>query len=175
MTLSYKENMFTIQMASDQGLINNRSQYVYRLEGFSDKWMKTEIGNPNISFAGLAPGTYKLVVKLLDDCNQIGAEESCMEIVINPPFWRTWWAYLIYIMLAGVLLWMLHRREVKKLRLEKIKMVAETEKHTSPRRSISFDTTVLLPAPDGPESTSSFPLLICFLSCLFPAAVDPLG
>ena len=139
MTLSYKENMFTIQMASDQGLINNRSQYVYRLEGFSDKWMKTEIGNPNISFAGLAPGTYKLVVKLLDDCNQIGAEESCMEIVINPPFWRTWWAYLIYIMLAGVLLWMLHRREVKKLRLEKIKMVAETEKRKRREAASAYD------------------------------------
>lgn len=127
-TLSYKENMFTVQMASDQGLINNRSQYVYRLEGFSDKWMKTDVGNPNISFAGLAPGTYTLAVKLLDDCNQMGVEESCMEIVINPPFWRTWWAYLLYFIIVGVLFWMIHRREVKKLRLEKIKMEAETEK-----------------------------------------------
>ena len=42
-------------------------------------------------------------------------------------------------MLAGVLLWMLHRREVKKLRLEKIKMVAETEKRKRREAASAYD------------------------------------
>lgn len=128
LTLKYNENQFTIQMASDQGLIDNRSQYVYRLDGFSDKWMKTEAGNPNISLTGLAPGSYTLVVKLLDDRNQMGKEESRLEIVIEPPFWGTWWAYIIYIAIAVGLIRLWHLRAIRKLRLEKLKMETEAEK-----------------------------------------------
>ena len=126
--LKYDENQFTIQMASDQGLIDSRSQYVYKIEGFSDKWMKTEVGNPNISLMGLEPGNYTLVVKLLDERNQMGKDESRLEIVVTPPFWKTWWAYLIYISLAIVAFRMWHLRATRKLRLEKIKMEAEVEK-----------------------------------------------
>ena len=126
--LRHDDNLFSIQMASDQGLISNRSQYVYRLEGFSDKWMKTEPDNPNITFAGLSPGSYTLVVKLLDDCNQMGTEESTLEIVIRPPFWQTWWAYLFYLAVIVALAHYVHMRSTRKLRLEKMKMEQENEK-----------------------------------------------
>lgn len=128
LTLRYNENQFTIQMASDQGLIGNRSQYVYMIEGFSDKWMKTEAGNPNISLTGLAPGSYTLVVKLLDDRNQMGQVESRLDIVITPPFWGTWWAYVFYILLAVGLINLWHKRTIRKLHLEKLKMEAEVGK-----------------------------------------------
>ncbi|MGN0280962.1 MAG: two-component regulator propeller domain-containing protein [Prevotella sp.] len=127
LTLRYDENQFSIQMASDQGIIGNRSQYVYLLEGFSNKWMKTEAGNPNISLTGLAPGNYTLVVKLLDERNQMGLEESRLEIVIKPPFWNTWWAYLIYIAIAITFIRMWHQHAIRKLRLEKMKMEAKEE------------------------------------------------
>lgn len=126
--LRHDDNLFSIQMASDQGLINNRSQYVYRLEGFSDKWMKTDPDNPDITFAGLSPGSYKLVVKLLDDCNQMGTEESSLDIVIRPPFWMTWWAYLLYLAVIAALARYVHLRSTRKLRLEKMKMEQENEK-----------------------------------------------
>ena len=126
--LRYNDNHFTIQMASDQGLIANRSQYVYKIEGFSDKWMKTEAGNPNISLMGLEPGNYTLVVKLLDDRNQMGKEESRLDIVVTPPFWRTWWAYVIYIALATGMALLWHKRTIRKLRLDKLKMEADAEK-----------------------------------------------
>ena len=126
--LRHDDNLFSIQMASDQGLINNRSQYVYRLEGFSDKWMKTDPDNPDITFAGLSPGSYKLVVKLLDDCNQMGTEESSLDIVIRPPFWMTWWAYLLYLAVIAALARYVHLRSTRKLRLENMKMEQENEK-----------------------------------------------
>ena len=126
--LNHNENQFSIQMASDQGLINNSSRYVYCLEGFSDIWMKTEAGNPNIAFTGLAPGKYTLVVKLLDDRNQMGSHESRLEIVIHPPFWSTWWAYVIYLAIASAAIRYWHLRSIRKLRLEKIKMEKEAEK-----------------------------------------------
>lgn len=137
--LKHNENQFTIQMASDQGLIKNRSQYVYRLDGFSDKWMKTEAGNPNISFTGLSSGKYTLVVKLLDDRNQMGVDESRLEIVVRPPFWATWWAYIIYAIVVAVLVRMWHHRETKKLRLEKLKMEKEEEMRKRREAKTAYD------------------------------------
>ena len=41
-----------------------------------------------------------------------------MEIRIAPPFWRTWWAYLIYFLLLTAAVWYLLRNYKHKLQLE---------------------------------------------------------
>ena len=44
--LKYEQNQFTIHMASDNGGINNATRFVYQLEGFNDKWIKSSANNP---------------------------------------------------------------------------------------------------------------------------------
>ena len=51
LTLRYYENQFTIQLATDKGEIHNPSRFIYMLEGFSDRWIKTEEQDPNITLA----------------------------------------------------------------------------------------------------------------------------
>ena len=103
--LRYSENQFTIQLGSTSGEVRNPARFVYKLEGFSDKWIKTEQVNPNITYMSLPSGSYTLCVRMLNDDGSMGEEESRLEIVIRPPFYRTWWAIMCYVLLAVGLAW----------------------------------------------------------------------
>lgn len=130
LVLHSRESQFTIQMGTDQGIADNNVQFVYRLEGLSDNWITTAPGNPNISFTGLPSGTYTLVVKISGEEGEHAAE-SRLEIVIEPPLYATWWAYLIYVLIALLLLRLWVRHEQKKLNFERMKMQKEAERQQS--------------------------------------------
>ena len=51
-TLRFSDQ-FTIQLASDAGVVGNEKRFVYKLEGFNDNWVKTSELNPNITYNSL--------------------------------------------------------------------------------------------------------------------------
>ncbi len=103
-TLNYNDQ-FTIQLASDAGNIANGKRFVYRLEGFNDHWVKSSEQYPNITYNSLSPGSYTLYVRMLNDDGTYGEEESTMHITIRPPFWRSWWAFVFYLLLLVLGIW----------------------------------------------------------------------
>ncbi len=93
-SLSYDENQFTIHMASDNGGVNNSTRFVYQLNGFNDKWIKTTVNNPDITFMSLPSGNYTLCVRMLKDDGTMGDVESRLYISIATPWYRSWWVWL---------------------------------------------------------------------------------
>ena len=104
--LKYSQNQFTIHMASDNGGINNATRFVYQLEGFNDKWIKSSANNPDITYMSLPPGSYTLCVRMLKDDGTMGEVESRLDITIDAPWYRSWWAIAGYV-LSVVVLWFL--------------------------------------------------------------------
>lgn len=102
-SLKYHENQFTILMASDNGGVNNKTRFAYRLKGFNDIWIKTSIGQADITYMGLPPGSYTLCVKILHDDGTMDEEESELSIEILSPWYRTWWAWVLYALLIGLM------------------------------------------------------------------------
>ena len=100
LTLPFGEQ-FTIQLASDAGIVNNGKRFVYRLEGFNENWIKTSELNPNITYNSLRAGSYTLYVRMLNDDGTLGEEEASMDITIRPPLWRTRWMILLYMLLIA--------------------------------------------------------------------------
>lgn len=100
-SLSYDQNQFTIHMASDNGGVNNSTRFVYQLEGFNDKWIKTAVNNPDITYMSLPSGDYTLCVRMLKDDGTMGEVESRLDISIGSPWYRSWWAWLCYILIIG--------------------------------------------------------------------------
>ncbi|WP_162817882.1 two-component regulator propeller domain-containing protein [Niabella yanshanensis] len=99
--LSYDQNIFTVGFALLNYLKPEKNKYAYQLKGFDEQW--TETDNPSATYMNLKPGKYILAVKGANN-DGIWSEVKELSIVVLPPFWRTWWAYLIYILLfAGVL------------------------------------------------------------------------
>ncbi|AEA43075.1 sensor histidine kinase [Fluviicola taffensis] len=67
--------------------------FQYWLEGESDKWSPPTL-NPTIILSNLDAGDYILRIRAISGTKKISNLLS-FNITITPPFWRTWWFYLI--------------------------------------------------------------------------------
>ena len=81
------------------------------------KWY--DIGNDHdVVFRGLSPGHYTFVLRAkLRNQDWDQAKETQLAIIITPPFWRTWWAYIIYTLLAVAVTIYLFKSYKRKLTL----------------------------------------------------------
>ena len=118
LVLRYYESQFTIQLATDKGEMHNTSRFIYQLEGFSDKWIKTEENDPNITYMSLHHGSYVLHVRMLNEDGTMGQNEAILNITITPPLLRNRWLMVIFlsIIALGIFLW---RRMFLKQQAEK--------------------------------------------------------
>lgn len=79
--------------------VNARSvQYTYRVD--DGAWQRLEAGNNNITFVNLHKGIYDIEVKATDADGFFRDETLRICLDRRPAIWETWWAYLIYIILA---------------------------------------------------------------------------
>ena len=101
--LRYGENQFTIHMASDNGGVNNATRFIYQLKGFNDKWIKTTAVNPDISYMSLPSGSYTLCVRMLKDDGTMGEQESELDIIIESPWYLSWWAWALYVLVLALM------------------------------------------------------------------------
>lgn len=112
----YKQNIFSVSFASDNYNLPEKTQYMYKLEGFSNDWLTLPLGVHNVTFTNLAPGRYVLRVKAINSDGYVGIKEATLGIVVNPPFWMSWWAYLLYTIGLVVVLFLARYRMLKRER-----------------------------------------------------------
>ncbi len=97
--LPYDLASFSISIASPNYGATGSVELMYRLEPVDSGWLR--LTDSNVSFTNLAPGHYKLQVKVRQNNTEKISE---LAIVILPPWWQTWWAYTIYALLAVAVL-----------------------------------------------------------------------
>lgn len=81
---------------------NNTKQckYAYLLEGYNEKWHTVSPNIRQATFENLPSGTYHLRIKAADSRGRWSELPYKIEIRILPPWYASWWAYLIYIGIA---------------------------------------------------------------------------
>jgi signal transduction histidine kinase/ligand-binding sensor domain-containing protein/DNA-binding response OmpR family regulator len=97
--LHYYENVFTLEFASPGFIHPEKNTYLYKLEGFDKEWIKTKSDNRKVTYTNLDPGTYYFKVKVFNNDGIYSDKELSVKIVILPPFWKTKFAYIIYIII----------------------------------------------------------------------------
>lgn len=112
----YKQNIFSVSFASDNYNLPEKTQYMYKLEGFNNDWLTLPLGVHNVTFTNLAPGKYVLRVKAINSDGYVGIKEATLGIVVNPPFWMSWWAYLLYAVGWVIVLFLARYRMLKRER-----------------------------------------------------------
>ena len=112
----YKQNIFSASFASDNYNLPEKTQYMYKLEGFNNDWLTLPLGVHNVTFTNLAPGKYVLRVKAINSDGYVGMKEATLGIVVNPPFWMSWWAYLLYTIGLVVVFFLARYRMLKRER-----------------------------------------------------------
>lgn len=121
--LKSHQSMFSIEFATSNFIPANRDEIIYKLEGFSETWNKAY--HNNITYTNLNPGRYTLVVRSKQ--NDVG--EAKIAIVILPPWYKSWWAYLIYLTVIGSLSVYLVRSYKSRIKLRE--SLRYEQKHTA--------------------------------------------
>jgi len=141
--LKYKQNVFSIDFASDNFVLPEKMKYAYKLDGFSTDWLTTNVGK--VTYTNLSPGTYTLKVKAINSDGYSGDEEAELKIVIKPPFWLTTWAYIIYVLLflglVFVARYFMLRGERNKFKMQQMQQEADKNKEINDMK-LHFFTNV---------------------------------
>ncbi|MDR6781558.1 ligand-binding sensor domain-containing protein/CheY-like chemotaxis protein/AraC-like DNA-binding protein [Pedobacter africanus] len=106
-TFSHSQNIFSFDFAVLNYIKSEKNKYAYKLEGVDKDW--NFVTSPTATFNNLPSGTYKLLIK---GANNDGVwTDYPEEIIIHvlPPFWKTWWAYLIYGICLSAILFLVFR------------------------------------------------------------------
>lgn len=115
LTLKANQSMFSIEYAISNYIPANKDHLEYFLDGFSNTWTSTR-GQHTITYTNLNPGKYTLNVRIKNNHSHIPAHQ--LEIVILPPFYKTGWAYLLYALIIGVILYFLIRTYNNRIKLQ---------------------------------------------------------
>ena len=130
--LRSSDNSFTIQLAATTIVVPARKRFYYRLKGFSDKWMMTPPNHNEVTFTNLSPGTYTLEVCIVGRDGRVSKEVSTLKIKVNPPFYFSIWAFLVYTLLIAAGLYYAYRlsmrRQEERLRMEQLERERIREK-----------------------------------------------
>jgi signal transduction histidine kinase/ligand-binding sensor domain-containing protein/DNA-binding response OmpR family regulator len=103
-TLKYGEHNFTVRFSTLNFIHPEKNRYKYMLEGLDKQWIETVNGVGSASYSNLNPGTYRLVVYASNEDNVWSPEPITLKITVKPPFWMSWWAYIIYVIIAAFLI-----------------------------------------------------------------------
>ena len=94
--VNYDENSLSFDFLAFNYRDAEHNQYAYKMEGYDEDWIYS--GSRRFaSYTNLREGTYTFRVKAANNDGIWNEEGAKMVIHILPPPWRTWWAYLIYI------------------------------------------------------------------------------
>lgn len=96
-SLTHRQSVFTIGFQAIQFPFAGKCQYNYMLEGYDEKWNHGGFAN-SATYRQIPPGDYTLKVKASNSDGVWSEQVASIKIEIVPLFWKTIWAYLLYIL-----------------------------------------------------------------------------
>ncbi len=108
LTLAYHQNFLTFGFAGLQYNAPEKLQYRYQLQGVDKDWVAAGT-NATAKYASIPPGHYTLQVNASNTAGVWSSHVKTLEITILPPWWKTWWAYAIYIFVIAAIVYALYR------------------------------------------------------------------
>ncbi|GAB3962876.1 hypothetical protein GCM10028805_64870 [Spirosoma harenae] len=97
------QNFFTIEFAGLQYNKPTSLHYRYQLMGVDADWVNAG-SHTGANYTQLRPGSYEFKVNTADASGHWSPLIKTIQIVIHPPWWRTWWAYVLYgLLVVGII------------------------------------------------------------------------
>ncbi|OJJ16681.1 hypothetical protein BKI52_32760 [marine bacterium AO1-C] len=127
--LNYTYNSANFSYTSSYYIHPEKTTYSYQLVGYDSKWSKWTTETKK-EYTNLPEGTYIFQVKAK---NIYGIESSIAsyQFKIFPPWYRTWWAYLIFSTLGLIILWVVIKIYTYRIQQQKIILERKVEERTT--------------------------------------------
>ena len=105
LTIPASVKTFSIELALLTFNHTAQNRYAYRLEGRDADWIFLEPGSRRVMFSALPTGRYELHLRAVNSHGEPIDLPSAIDIRVLPPWYATWWAYLIYIICVSAIIW----------------------------------------------------------------------
>lgn len=115
-SLSHEQRSFIIDFVAITYGTSSRSQYCYKLEGFEDSWNCTGSNN-RATYTNIDAGNYVFLVKGTNSDGVWADVPARLEITVYPPYWKTWWATLLYILVIAAIIYFLVRIKTERIKI----------------------------------------------------------
>jgi len=133
--LSHDQNSFRIIFGQKDYAQSRQTEYQYLVKDMDKAW--TNLSDNTITFRHLSSGHYTIVLRARLKGQEWNDEnQTSVHVYIHPPFWKSWWAYLFYIIILVGMGWgyfskYKHRLKLQSdLELERQKNLDEQQRNT---------------------------------------------
>ena len=111
-SFAHNENSLIIHFSCFDYAHAERTMYQFYLEGVDQGW-REETTQHSVEYSNLLPGKYIFHLRTNED-----GEETILTIVIREPWYNTWWAWMLYLIIigTGVAIFYRQKREQFKMR-----------------------------------------------------------
>lgn len=126
LALPHHRNDLTLAFAALHFANPERIRYRCRLAPYDDTWR--DLGTQHtVAYTNLDPGRYRFEVQGTNGDGVWSGHLAGLDLVIRPPWWRTPWAYAIYVLAAAALVAMIYRQIIQRERMRTALEVERSE------------------------------------------------
>lgn len=102
LSVRYDENNLSFDFSSTNYISNSKNTFRYRING--TEWGLVNVQQRTLSLPQLPVGKYVMELQSANN-DGIWGDISTLTICVRPPFYRSVWGWIIYVLLLGLLLW----------------------------------------------------------------------
>lgn len=125
--LKYNQNTLVFGFVANSFIKSSKNQFKYRIKNYIDDWIEIDQGS-DVSLAKVPPGKYTLEVIGSNNDGIWNETAKKIQITILPPFWLSWYAYVLYVLIIGTIAYLVIRELAYRQQIKK-EMLAERYKH----------------------------------------------
>jgi len=97
--LKHNQNSIVVGFTVVNYISAGNNVYRYKLEGFDKEWFETNLRE--VTYSNLNPGKYTLLVTSRNNDGKWSDSTSALYIQVLSPWWATWWAIILWILVIG--------------------------------------------------------------------------
>ncbi len=129
MALGASENSVSVDFLGLGASIGEELRYQFRLDGADGEWSAPS-AERTVTFANLAPGAYRFLVRAVDGDDNASPEPAVVAFTVAAPVWRRWWVLALGASLVAAAAYALYRyRLARLLEVERVRTRIATDLH----------------------------------------------
>ncbi len=143
-TLQHGQTILTIDYEAISYTRPEKKQYAYFLEGFENTW--NYVGSKtSATYTNLDSGEYTFKLKASNNDNKWDEAATVLKIKVLPPWWKTFWAYLIFLLLLALMIFLatyLYRKRVNERNSYRLERERRKQKVELQQQKLQFFTNI---------------------------------
>ena len=128
-TIRPEQNAFRISFSALEYSEFEQIRYAYKLEGFDKDWVRIDTRH-DAYFANLPAGRYTFRVRIANASHSISETEESLHIHVLAPWYASWWARLLFVLLGLAILFVIWRlfRHIRRVRKDAARRIWQVRK-----------------------------------------------